>query len=121
MEYRWHLRKPLRLDVVLYYRGTRLLQCRAEDISQQGMFLKTGPAFFAKNVPVEVEFALEDAEGKAQTYHLRAVVVHGESDGIGVMFRDFDRTLVDALRREHTGVLPPAGARVQPPARRAVG
>ncbi|QKT02487.1 PilZ domain-containing protein [Ectothiorhodospiraceae bacterium 2226] len=122
MEYRWHMRKPMRLDVVLYYRGTRLLQCAAKDISLQGMFLNTGPAFFAKNVPVEVAFSLPDADGNMRHYHMRAVVVHGEAGGIGIMFRDYDTSLGDALRQaEHAGRARPTPWRHEPVGERVTG
>ena len=98
MENRWSMRKPMQLDVDLYYRDWRVSGCKTRDLGLGGVFVEmTDPAIPSHST---VELVLKyDHQGAAQSHRFRGNVVHRDRDGLGVAFRDFDVADVRTLQQ----------------------
>lgn len=96
-EHRWSERKPIRLNVSIYYEPLGTISCQTRDISLEGMFVETPDVELPVEAELEVSFTTGNA-GKQQEHHMPAYVVHGNDDGAGLMLRHVDYTDFYALR-----------------------
>lgn len=62
------------------------------------MFLRSMPESLKRNSLIEVTFDQRGSAG-VKRYRLPSLVVHGTSDGVGVMFRNQDSEAHAALQR----------------------
>jgi hypothetical protein len=85
MDLRSSIRKPIAINVVLFYKGIRILRSHTGDISEHGMFINTGPIAFPLKSPVEVAFTIDNGSTRRRI-RIKATVVHNNSEGIGVEF-----------------------------------
>ncbi len=100
MENRWSMRKPMRLDVDLYYHGSRLQRCKTRDLGIGGVFVEIPDPTIPSHSTVELVLKF-DQGGQPHSHRFRGNVVHRGAEGLGVAFRDFDiadmRTLQQVL------------------------
>jgi hypothetical protein len=82
-ERRYCARHRLELPVYIRYRKRRFLGAQARNISVDGMYLAVKSLTLPTGTPVELEF---NHLGKKLL--IPALVIHGNSGGIGVMFRE---------------------------------
>ncbi len=99
---RYSARHRVDLAVYIRYRKRRFLAARARELSVGGMSLAVQSLTLPVGTPVELECL-----GLGRDWLLPAVVVHGDSSGIGVMFRDPQPGLFNELTRHPAPALPP--------------
>jgi|GEM_PF-1147281 len=97
MEHRWNIRLPVRLDVGLKIPQVGLLRGRTSDIGPGGMFIITGPIALQANTPVEALLTLRETNAN-QSYRIPCVVIRATTEGVGVMFTEFNRSTARALK-----------------------
>lgn len=96
MEHRYSLRKPVSLDVLLYYQGLPVSICPARDIGLGGISVKpTRLAILPLHSPVEIELLHEDVSKRAR---LPAYVVHSSSHGVGFLFSTVSQQAFQTIR-----------------------
>jgi hypothetical protein len=91
-ERRFSARHPIDLPVYIRYWRRPFLAARAVEMSASGMTLAVQSLTLPIGTPIELEFS---ALGRA--WLVPAVVVHGDNAGIGVMFRERQPELYEAL------------------------
>ncbi len=96
MEHRCSSRKPLMLDVVIGYNAIGLVQGRTRDVGLGGMFVETGCVELPVNAVVQASFILEK-NGRKAACQAKALVVHNQSLGAGLMFNDLNDDLYSTL------------------------
>ena len=96
-ERRWSSRKPLILNVALYYDRIGLLPCQTRDISTEGMFIQTRHVTLAEGIAVD---AVLTGLGRTPAHHLHlpARIVRVHRDGVGLRFNNFDIDTYQFLR-----------------------
>lgn len=97
IEHRWSERKPIEMNVNLYYAPMGELQGRTRDISLEGMYVKTHGIELPVNAELEISF-VTDIAGHEKKHQMPAYVVHGSGDGVGLMLRHVDYSDFYALR-----------------------
>ncbi|MGA7802230.1 MAG: PilZ domain-containing protein [Gammaproteobacteria bacterium] len=97
MEHRWSARKPIAMDVEVFYPPIGSVPGRTRDVSMEGMFVHTGGVFLPTHAKVEVSFHTAGSAGNCE-HRLPAYVVHGNGDGVGLMLRHVGYDDFDALR-----------------------
>lgn len=97
IEHRWSERKPIELDVSIYYEPMGSITGRTRDVSLEGMFVETPGVELPVEAELEISFAT-DTGGKLQQHQMPAYVVHGNGQGIGLMLRHVDYNDFYALR-----------------------
>ncbi len=96
MEHRYGLRKPVSLDVLLYYQGLPVSICPARDIGLGGISVRpTQLAILPPHSPVEIELLHEDASKRER---LPAYVVHSSSHGMGFLFSTISQEAFHRIR-----------------------
>jgi len=98
MERRWTERTPINVAVDVAYAGKQAGEYRTRDIGLGGVFVELPEETdIAAETPVELIFKL--GSGVYLTKHrINARVVRVTSDGLGMMFRDFDATAFRSLQ-----------------------
>ncbi len=96
IEQRWSQRRSTSLDVDVVKDSNLLVHCRARDVSLGGVFLEIDEQKVGKCQDVELIFTL--AKSGAAQHKLKARTVRIASDGIGLMFKDFDTNSFRALQ-----------------------
>jgi hypothetical protein len=95
-ERRWSSRKPLSVNVALYYDRIGLLPCKTRDLSVEGMFVQTGHVSLAAGINVDAVLTGESHPGFQ--LHLPARIVRVCGDGVGLRFHKFDVDTYQLLR-----------------------
>lgn len=98
MEHRWSARRPIAMDVELFYPPIGSIRGRTQDISMEGMFVDTGGVYLPTHAKVEVSFRTLDQQRQQCEHRVDAYVVHGTGDGVGLMLRHVDYQHFHALR-----------------------
>lgn len=93
-DYRFYARMPLPLEVELRTRHDRLGRFPVRDIDMGGLFVETDAVELYPNDVVEVDFVPGDGR---RPKAFRARVVRHASDGVGLMFLDYDQASLGAL------------------------
>lgn len=75
-------RKPFNHAVRLFKNNVLMAMGYAENLSEQGMFIKTDCLMYPKDSSIEVVFTSDDKK----TMRLLATVVHRSVNGLGVKF-----------------------------------
>jgi len=83
IEHRYRTRFASDIEVQIQYRNRRFRSARGRNLSDQGMYLEVSNLTLPTGTLVVLEVRDTDRE-----WRLPAVVVHQDSTGIGVMFRD---------------------------------
>jgi len=89
MEHRWHLRKPVRLEMIAQSSTLGLICTTSRNISLGGILLDTGEACLSSRVVVELSCCLLH-EAHCRFYSVRAQVVYAGSGCAGLMFLDHE-------------------------------
>ncbi len=97
VEHRWSERKPIQMDVTLFYEPMGTILGRTRNISLEGMFVQTNGIKLPLNARLEVSF-VSRSHGKEKEHHVPAYVVHDHGDGVGLMLRHSDYSDFYALR-----------------------
>lgn len=100
-EVRWSVRKPLNLDVDLYFKGYEYTGCRTRDIGLGGLFVEFKRADIPQDAEVQIVIRLFK-DGNKKIHKFRTTVAHASERGYGLAFQDFDivsfRMLQDILQ-----------------------
>lgn len=97
IERRWTTRTPINLDVEVLGHGAGMAVCKALDIGLGGVFLKINPDEILPDSNVELFFVLGTGEARIK-HKIKARVVRATTQGLGLMFRDFDATAFRSLQ-----------------------
>ncbi|MGA7800620.1 MAG: PilZ domain-containing protein [Gammaproteobacteria bacterium] len=89
MEHRMNVRVPLRMEVGIEFPGSAFITGHTDDVSFEGMYVRTGTMKLPRHGLVRVEFVVH---GQQEHAHLRvpALVVRTTSNGVGLMFGNCD-------------------------------
>ncbi len=96
MEHRLSKRKPITVDVSIYYPPLGLIQGKTRDISMAGMFVETPGTELPQSATLDIAFNLSGQLAKVQ--RVRALVARVTRDGAGLMFDNFKHTSYNELR-----------------------
>lgn len=97
-ERRWCSRKPVSLNVAIYYNRLGLLPCKTRDMSVEGMFVHTGHVTLAQGSTVDAVLTGHNGHSELQL-RLPAKIVRVNSDGVGLRFHNFDIDTYHFLRQ----------------------
>ncbi len=98
MERRWTTRAEVHLPVDLACAGAHSPGCRTRDIGLGGVFVEL-PADISLPADEQVELTFRLGNGENITRHrIRARVVRVTTQGVGMVFRDFDATTFRSLQ-----------------------
>lgn len=97
-ERRWCLRKKAAFDVdIITNDHAEYQHCKASNMGIEGIFVELNPDHIKKNARVQVKFNLpKDLDLHQQT--IRAIVVHRNHRGIGLVFRDHNLDTIRFMR-----------------------
>lgn len=98
MEHRWSERKPIEMDVALYYAPVGTIAGKTRDVSLEGMYVQVPGVELPVHAELEVSFTTHNGGGAPREHHLPAYVVHGNDSGVGLMLRHVDYGDFYALR-----------------------
>ena len=98
MEHRWSERKPIELDVALFYAPLGMITGKTRDVSLEGMYVQTEGVQLPLHAELEISFVTETSNGARREHHLPACVVHGDGVGVGLMLRHMSYGDFYALR-----------------------
>ncbi len=104
-ERRFGVRRPIDLPVYIRYRKRRFLGAQARNITVGGMFLEVQSLTLPIGTPVELEF-----REFGRSWLIPGIVIRGNSQGIGVMFRDAQPDLFRELTQLRADMPPPVVA-----------
>jgi hypothetical protein len=102
VERRYGCRRPIDLDVQVRYRRRHFSIARGRNLSVDGMYLTIPSVTLPAGTMVELEL---EAAGKR--WLIAAIVVHRHRSGIGVMFREHQPGLFQALFEAPGSCRPP--------------
>lgn len=97
-ERRWSARKPISMNVAIYYDRLGLLPCKTRDMSVEGMFITTGRVTLAIGSQVDAVFTMRHRNPREQL-RLPARIVRVNEEGAGLRFRKYDYGTYQHLRR----------------------
>lgn len=86
-ERRCSIRKPINLEVAVYYDGLGILRCLSRNVSLHGMLLDTGVMVLPQNASVDLTI-INRAAGLTQLHRVPATVIRVEDRGAGILFQD---------------------------------
>lgn len=98
MEHRWSERKPIEMDVALYYAPVGTIAGKTRDVSLEGMYVQTKGLDLPLHAELEVSFVTRTGSDTGHEHHLPAYVVHHNDGGVGLMLRHVDYSDFYALR-----------------------
>lgn len=96
MELRNYTRLPFQLNVALSYPDLGIVSGKVVDLAPEGMFVDTGYVMLPVGAEIVLNFSLPVYEGE---YHIdtQAVVIHQQSNGVGLNFDLKIQEHIDAL------------------------
>lgn len=116
MERRMNVRVPLRMEVGIAFPGAVFLTGHTEDVSFEGMYVRTGATQLPRHGLVQLEFVVHD-QRRHRHLRLSALVVRKTRNGVGLMFANCEDVVFESIARllEHTLSLnaPPERLRLQ--------
>lgn len=93
-ERRFAPRQPLRMEVVLHYRGLGVLRGMTRDISLAGMFIELPGGLLPEQALVEI---LWRRLRRQPPLRLSATVVRAEAAGVAARFQRLERSAAEAV------------------------
>jgi hypothetical protein len=87
-ETRWSVRKPISLDVDVFYQDQSFSGCATRDLGLGGMFVEFSQASIQPEERVDVVIKLNEG-GDTRSHRFRATVAHSAVNGLGLAFKDF--------------------------------
>lgn len=97
MEHRLSIRKPISVDVSIYYPPLGLIKGRTRDISLAGMFVETPGTELPKSASLDVAFII-NGQTAPKLQRVRALVARVTAQGAGLMFDSFKQTSYSELQ-----------------------
>lgn len=91
IEHRYRARRSSDIQVQIQYRNRRFRSARGRNLSDQGMYLEVSNLTLPTGTLVVLEVRDMDRD-----WRIPAIVVHQDSNGIGVMFRDIHPEFLQA-------------------------
>jgi hypothetical protein len=101
VERRYSGRHPVDIRVQIRYRKRRFSCAQALNLSTDGMYVKVQNVTLPTGTLVELEL-----DTRENSWLIRAIVVHRQDAGIGLMFRDPQPRLFDELIHRRPGHFP---------------
>lgn len=99
IENRWSQRRSLNMDVEILLEGSVVGRTRTRDVGLGGVFLLLDDGYqLNPEVDVDLMFMADEQASSRSRHKLRARVVRYTSEGVGLMFRDFDTSAFRALQ-----------------------
>lgn len=86
-ERRSSIRKPVSLEVAVYYNGLGILRCLTRNLSLHGMLLDTGAMVIPQNAAVDLTL-IHRIAGITRLQRIPATVIRVEDSGAGLIFHD---------------------------------
>ena len=83
------LRIPLQQNVDIYRRGTYIGRGKTKNIHIDGAYINACPGTFSPNEVLQLRFYL--GENGQQPVYLKGMIVHGSSEGLGILFSYTDQ------------------------------
>lgn len=80
-------RYPAVFTVILYQHGHPIVTCHAENVSRDGMFIKTSNVELRNDAGLEIEFESPDGE-HSQYARLPVSLAHISNHGLGLKFAE---------------------------------
>jgi len=90
------------MEVQILYHGRRFLGATGNNLSNQGMYLDVQHLTLPVGTLVELEL-----DWLGERRQIEAIVVHRNSRGIGVMFREPQPQMYQALTQDAAAIPPP--------------
>lgn len=98
-ERRWATRMPVRVAVDLSFQGAEITDCLTRDIGFGGVYIEMPPPVPPLDTSVQITFKLASATPAGVTrFAMPARVVRLASDGVGMIFSEFDAASFRSLR-----------------------
>lgn len=88
-ERRWNSRKPIDMNVSLYYGGLGLLQCKVKDISLNGIYVETGRIMLSQDTSIELVFTGYTKQASRQ-HRINAQIARVDRRGAGLAFNNLE-------------------------------
>lgn len=98
IEHRHAKRVALTKKISIYHRGNFVANCKAKNISLDGVALWAGPMQYHRNTMLDVKIDY-DEKNSFDSIVLPAIVVHSSSDVLGLMFRQVDEQAQQIIRQ----------------------
>ena len=102
--YRWSSRFPIDLAVTVFPSQGTPLNGRIQDISFGGLRIMTDNSPPENDTPVTLGLVINDGQ-QEKFYSMNAKVVRQTSEGMGLMFDDYDNKTIACLRRLYRDAL----------------
>ena len=96
MEHRYTNRKPLEIDVLVSCPRVGVIKGHTIDVSAGGMFVGSECVTVPRNAPVTVSFQ-PDEDRPLVCFTARAMIIHQDEHGFGLMFDDLESECRHAL------------------------
>jgi hypothetical protein len=97
IEHRWSPRKPINLEVSLFYPPLGSITGKTRNISLEGMYVEMDGTEIPQQARLEVAFITRHGE-RERVHRLPAYVVHSHERGVGLMLQHVGYHEFDALR-----------------------
>ncbi len=97
VEHRWSPRKPIAMDVSVFYPPIGNIQGRTCNISLEGMYVAIDGTEIPNQARLEVAFTTRNGD-EEKVFRLPAYVVHSHEKGVGLMLQHVGYHEFDALR-----------------------
>ncbi len=97
MEHRLSKRKPISVDVSIYYPPLGLIKGKTRDISLAGMFVETPGTELPQSATLDIAFILS-GQTAPKLQRVRALVARVTDQGVGLMFDSFKHTSYSELQ-----------------------
>ena len=97
IEHRWSPRKPINLEVSLFYPPLGSITGKTRNISLEGMYVEMDGTDIPQQARLEVAFITRHGE-RERLHRLPAYVVHSHERGVGLMLQHVGYHEFDALR-----------------------
>lgn len=97
VEHRWSPRKPISMEVSLFYPPLGSIKGKTRNISLEGMYVETEGAEIPQQARLEVAFITRQGD-REKIHRLPAYVVHSRDKGVGLMLQHVGYNEFDALR-----------------------
>lgn len=97
VEHRWSPRKPIAMEVSLFYPPLGSIKAKTCNISLEGMYVEAEGLEIPQQARLEVAFITRHGD-REKMHRLPAYVVHSHERGIGLMLQHVGYHEFDALR-----------------------
>lgn len=86
MDKRWQDRFPVSFEIIINYPALGLLRGKVLNLSQAGMYITTVATSIG--VDTDIELIIYLPEISETPFHIAALVIHNDEQGIGIMFKE---------------------------------